>query len=236
MEDISDKSKQIQLMFDKISPSYDFLNRLLSFGQDNRWRERALSLMPEVSTLDGVHYDVACGTGDVLIGASRSRKDYNQFFGFDLSQGMLNVAHKRCLKKGIAAKFTHATAELLPAAEKSANCVTIAFGFRNIDNRAKALAECYRVLKPRGSLIILDFFEGENTLFSKFFRFYFKVLLPRIGGLFADKKAYDYLPQSVSAMPSQEGMKKMLVDAGFCCYVEQYSWLSGAVRLFVAKK
>lgn len=236
MEEISDKSKQIQLMFDTISPTYDFLNRLLSFGQDTKWRECVLSLMPEVSTLDGVHYDIACGTGDMLIGSYTNRKDYTSFVGFDLSAGMLNVAQKRCLKTGFQAKFHHATAESLPSPDVSANSATITFGFRNMDNRVRVLQECYRVLKPRGVLLILDFFEGEPTLFSRFFKFYFRFVLPKIGGLFADKKAYAYLPLSVSAMPSADGMKKMLVDAGFCPYVEQYSWLSGAVRLFVAKK
>ena len=236
MEDISDKSKQVQLMFDKISPKYDFLNSLLSFGQDVRWRERALSFMPDIATLDGTLYDVACGTGDMLIGASQCRKDYRNFVGIDLSQGMLNVARTRCKKKQINASFIHATAEKLPCPDQSTNCVTISFGFRNVDNRKLALSEFYRVLKLNGTLIILDFFEGEKTFFSRMFRFYFKSLLPKIGGLFADKKAYAYLPQSVGSMPSKSEMMQMLVDAGFCSYVEQYAWLSGAVRLFVARK
>ena len=155
MEDISDKSKQIQLMFDKISPSYDFLNRLLSFGQDVRWRERALSLMPNVLTLDGVHYDIACGTGDVLIGANKNRKDYANFVGIDLSEGMLNIAQKRCLKNGISAQFIHATAEYLPCVEATSHCVTMAFGFRNIENRARALKECHRVLKKTGFIKVV---------------------------------------------------------------------------------
>jgi len=236
MEDLSDKSKQIQVMFDTISPTYDFLNSILSMGQDTRWRERALSFMPDVLTLDGVHYDIACGTGDILIRASRCRKDYTKFFGIDLSQGMLKVAQSRCIKQKVEAKFFHATAEKLPCPNQSAHCVTISFGFRNIDNRVKALNEFYRVLKPDGVLIILDFFEGEKNLFSKIFRFYFKVLLPKIAGLFSNKKAYSYLPESVGSMPTSVQMKKMLVDAEFSSYVEQYSWLWGAVRLFVAKK
>ncbi len=236
MEDISDKSKQIQVMFDKISPTYDALNGLLSFGQDTRWRERALSFMPDISTLDGTHYDIACGTGDMMIGAASSRKDYTKFVGIDLSAGMLSVARTRCAKLKINADFIHATAEKLPCEDESTNCVTISFGFRNVDNRKFALSEFYRVLKPNGSVIILDFFEGEKSIFSRLFRFYFRSVLPRIGGLFADKKAYAYLPHSVSSMPSKSDMKQMLVDAGFCSYVEQYSWLSGAVRLFVARK
>lgn len=236
MDDISDKSKQIQIMFDKISPTYDFLNSLLSFGQDTRWRERALSFMPDISTLDGTLYDIACGTGDTLIGAAQCRQDYTNFVGIDLSQGMLDVAKVRCAKKHINSKFIHASAEKIPCADQSANCITITFGFRNVDNRVAALSEFYRVLKPNGALIILDFFEGEKTFFSKFFKFYFRKILPAIGGFFADKKAYSYLPHSVSSMPSKFEMKQMFVDAGFCSYVEQYAWLSGAVRLFVARK
>jgi len=236
MEDISDKSKQVQLMFDTISPSYDFLNRLLSFGQDIKWREKTLSLMPEISTLDGVHYDIACGTADMIIGANKNRKDYKQFIGFDLSSGMLEVARNRCKAKNIPIQFVQATAEKLPCENESANCVTISFGFRNMDDRMRVLQECFRVLKSQGVLLILDFFESENTFFSKVFKFYFRHVLPSIGGLFSDKKAYTYLPLSVAAMPSPEKMKKMLIDSGFCTYVEHHSWLSGAVRLFVAKK
>lgn len=236
MEDISDKSKQIQIMFDRISPSYDFLNRLLSFGQDIKWREKALALMPEISTLDGIHYDIACGTGDMILGTSKNRKDYKRFVGFDLSAGMLDVARNRCKTKQVDVQFIHATAEQLPCEKISAHCVTIAFGFRNMDNRMRVLHECFRVLKPHGALLILDFFQSESSFFSKVFKFYFKYLLPKIAGLFSDKNAYTYLPMSVAAMPSASEMKKMLVDAGFCAYVEQYSWLSGAVRLFVAKK
>lgn len=236
MEEISDKSKQVQLMFDTISPKYDFLNRLLSFGQDTKWRAKALSLMPEISTLDGIHYDIACGTADVILGASKSRKDYKYFVGFDLSAGMLEVARQRCQNKSIDVQFIHATAEQLPCRDSSANCITIAFGFRNMDDRNRVLQECFRALKPHGALLILDFFESENTFFAKIFKLYFRYILPKIAGIFSDKQAYTYLPMSVAAMPTANEMKKMLVNVGFCSYVEKYSWLSGAVRLFVAKK
>ena len=102
---LSAKSTQIQSMFDKISNRYDFLNRLLSAGQDTRWRNKMIRTFPKVNKEQGILYDVACGTGDVLLNAKLKRKDYTEFIGFDISEGMLTQARLRTQKKFPDIKF-----------------------------------------------------------------------------------------------------------------------------------
>jgi demethylmenaquinone methyltransferase/2-methoxy-6-polyprenyl-1,4-benzoquinol methylase len=233
---LSEKSLKIQNMFDKISKRYDFLNRILSAGQDVQWRNKMISLLPEIHAKNGIIYDVACGTGDVLFSTKSKRKDYNQLVGFDISSGMLEQARIRAVAKNYSdIQFFQASAEKLPAESESADCITIAFGLRNVDNRDSALQEFNRVLKKGGTLFVLEFFQAENNFISKFFDFYFKKILPKIGGLFSDKSAYEYLPQSVSTMPSGHDFQNMLQTAGFH-QIEQIQWLSGATRLFKAVK
>lgn len=238
---LSEKSKQVQTMFDKISARYDFLNRLLSFGQDTRWRKAILKKLPLLKNKEGTLYDVACGTGDVLFSVLKTRQDYIKFIGFDISSGMLDQAKKNLKEKRKAdtekraVSFVQASAEALPVANDSADALTISFGFRNVDDRNQALKEFYRVLKNGGSLFILEFFTPQQSLLSKCFDFYFKKILPFVGGLFSDKKAYQYLPNSVSTMPHVDEFTKMLKEAGFSG-IEKSCWLAGSTVLFQAKK
>ncbi len=234
---LSEKSIQVQKMFDKISNKYDFLNRLLSAGQDIRWRNKMITSFPKNLTHSGILYDVACGTGDVLFHTLNKRKDFKEFYGFDISIGMLEQAKIRARKSNYSQNihFIQASAEVLPVAAESADCLTIAFGLRNVDNREIALKEFHRVLKNSGTLYVLEFFQAENTIFAKFFDFYFKKILPKIGGLFSDRSAYEYLPNSVSTMPTAKNFERMLVDLGFTS-IEQTKWLGGATRLFKATK
>ncbi|APJ05095.1 bifunctional demethylmenaquinone methyltransferase/2-methoxy-6-polyprenyl-1,4-benzoquinol methylase [Silvanigrella aquatica] len=232
---LSEKSTQIQSMFDKISKRYDFLNRLLSAGQDTRWRNKMISSFPKIHTKKGVLYDIACGTGDVLLNAKSKRKDYATFVGFDISEGMLTQAKLRAQAKYSDVQFVQASAEKIPAANHSADCVTISFGLRNVDNREQALREFHRILKTGGTLFVLEFFQSENTLIAKLFDFYFKNILPKIGGFISDRAAYEYLPKSVSTMPKGDEFKKILSEIGFV-EIEQTNWLAGATRLFKAVK
>ncbi len=237
---LSDKSQKIQQMFDKISTKYDFLNRLLSFKQDQRWRKELIKQIPVITGKDGILYDVACGTGDVILSCQTQRHDYHQAIGFDISQGMLTQAAYNCGKmsdqlKNPLISFVQASAEHLPVENNSAHCLTIAFGFRNVDNRQKALEEFYRVLKPGGKLLVLEFFPARNSFFQNLFQFYFKKILPTIGGLFSDKSAYAYLPNSVESMPTPFEFKAWLERAGFT-QLHSKSWLCGSTVLFSCHK
>lgn len=228
---LSDKSVKIQNMFDKISTHYDFLNRLLSFRQDVRWRKKMISSFPKIENKEGIIYDIACGTGDVLFQAKSIRDDYSVYKGFDISNGMLEQARIRAQENYKDIKFVQASAESIPVPDESSDCITIAFGLRNVDNREVALLEFYRILKKGGTLLILEFFQAENSIYSKLFNFYFKNILPKIGGMLSDRAAYEYLPQSVSSMPTGSQFEKILSDIGFI-KIEQTLWLGGATRLF----
>jgi demethylmenaquinone methyltransferase / 2-methoxy-6-polyprenyl-1,4-benzoquinol methylase len=240
--ELSEKSKTVQQMFDKISGTYDFLNKLLSFRQDVAWRKSLVRNLPTSSHFASENLnskltlvDVACGTGDVLFAAQKHRSDYSLFKGFDISEGMLTCGRKRSQLISAKMSFQQANAEKLPLENSSAHAVSISFGLRNVDNRMAALSEFYRVLKPGGKLLVLEFFQSKNTLFAKIFEFYFKQVLPKIGGLFSDKTAYAYLPQSVSTMPSSSEFIRQLENVGFN-EVKETLWLSGATRLFIANK
>jgi demethylmenaquinone methyltransferase/2-methoxy-6-polyprenyl-1,4-benzoquinol methylase len=232
---LSEKSLKIQKMFDKISNRYDILNRLLSGGQDLLWRRKMIAMLPQIPQKNGILYDVACGTGDILCCAAKNRKDYRQFVGFDISNGMLQKAEKRAKKQNLPLLLKQASGENLPAPDNSADCVTISFGLRNIENRTQALKEFHRILKKEGTLCVLEFFETQNTFLSQFFNFYFKKILPKIGGMFSDKTAYEYLPHSVSSMPTGTQFQNCLEELGFF-KIKEHRWLSGTTRLFTAIK
>ncbi|KAB8032052.1 bifunctional demethylmenaquinone methyltransferase/2-methoxy-6-polyprenyl-1,4-benzoquinol methylase UbiE [Fluviispira multicolorata] len=232
---LSEKSLEVQKMFDKISGKYDFLNRLLSAGQDIRWRNYMIKKLPKIQNKTGTLYDVACGTGDVLFSTATKRNDYQNLTGFDISNGMLEQAKERGKSKFSHIYFQQASAENIPAQDASADAVTISFGFRNVDKREKALQEFHRILKNGGTLFILEFFPAKNNIMAKLFDFYFKKILPKIGGIFSDKSAYEYLPKSVSSMPSGNEFIKTLSEIGFI-EIEQKCWLAGATRLFKAVK
>ena len=226
---LSPKSRQIQDMFNKISAKYNFLNSILSFGQDKRWRRALIQSLPKIQNKEGVLYDVACGTGDVVLAARKNRSDYHSFSGFDISSGMLEQAKSRT--PHLEVKYILASAEHLPVKSETADAVTIAFGLRNVDNREQALSEFNRVLKKGGSLFILEFFPAKNTLFRSVFNFYFKKILPIIGGILSDKSAYSYLPHSVKTMPLSDEFEILLKENGFE-KIKHRGWLSGSTMLF----
>ena len=243
---LSEKSDRVRMMFDKIAPRYELLNKILSFGQDRLWRHAIIKNLPKKAADSNqmTLYDIATGTGDVLFECLQKRPDYHELIGMDISEGMLSQAKSRLEK--IKAKnkettlkqtvhFSQASAEKIPAKDHSANAVTISFGFRNVENREKALQEFYRVLKPGGKLFILDFFNPDNSLMNQLYLFYFRKVLPKIGGLFSDKEAYEYLPQSVSSMPTSKELQTSLLSVGFS-HPKEVKWLAGTTRLFIAEK
>jgi demethylmenaquinone methyltransferase/2-methoxy-6-polyprenyl-1,4-benzoquinol methylase len=196
-------------MFDGISPRYDLLNRLLSFGRDRRWRRLAVQAL-NVRQGERV-LDIACGTGDMLL---TLKTLYPSVFavGADFSVPMLYEAKK----KNLPAHILAADACALPFADASFDKLTIAFGFRNIPDKPKALSEARRVLKDGGVLGILEFSKPETKIFSALFWFYFKYLLPFTGAVISGhKSAYAYLPLSVKNFPGDREYTSMVCAAGF---------------------
>lgn len=212
---LSEKGEKIQRMFGNIAPRYDFLNRLLSFGIDRRWRKKAVRLLKfsENSRI----LDVATGTGDVALEIARTTPESVKITGADFCHEMVELGQKKVALSAFANRIDLKVApcEDLPFPNETFDSITIAFGIRNVVDRKLGLAEMWRVLKPGGRMIILEFSTPRSHLFRLLYYFYFKRFLPLIGGLFSSYNAYKYLPDSVLEFPSQHEFTKMIADAGF---------------------
>ena len=223
-----DKSKNIQNMFNNIAGKYDFLNGLLSLNLDNRWRRIAIK-KADIHDNDLV-LDLACGTGDL----TRAIKHYHpkcSIISGDFSINMLYIAKKK-LPDNI---FVASDAHFLPFVGDSFDRLTIAFGFRNVTDKAKGLKEFYRVLKPNGKVCILELTQPENKFINLCYSLYFRHILPFIAGMFSSKQAYEYLPDSVSSFPKRKKFKQLIEQAGFK-NIKFKSMLFGAVTIAVMEK
>ncbi|HBA73255.1 MAG: bifunctional demethylmenaquinone methyltransferase/2-methoxy-6-polyprenyl-1,4-benzoquinol methylase [Geobacteraceae bacterium GWC2_55_20] len=212
---LSDKGEKIQQMFGAIAPKYDFLNRLLSFGIDRRWRKKAVRLLKyrEGSRI----LDVATGTGDVALEIARSTPASVRITGADFCREMVELGEVKVAASPYASRIDLKVApcEDLPFANDTFDSITIAFGIRNVVDRKLGLAEMWRVLRPGGRMIILEFSTPKSQLFRQIYYFYFRRLLPIVGGLFSRYNAYKYLPDSVLEFPSHEEFSRMISEAGF---------------------
>ncbi|WQX00805.1 bifunctional demethylmenaquinone methyltransferase/2-methoxy-6-polyprenyl-1,4-benzoquinol methylase UbiE [Helicobacter pylori] len=215
------KQEKIINMFDDIASSYDQANRLMSFGLDVKWRERACEhaflFLENKKSLRLV--DVACGTGDMLVAWQKSALncgiEFKECLGIDPSNNMLALAEKKLENK---ASFIQAQAkDLKGVGNNSVDILSIAYGLRNVVERQEALKEFFRVLKPRGVLVILEFLKKDNpTWLDKISGFYTNKVLPLVGGAISKNYgAYSYLPQSIEGFLSLEGLKHELKNAGF---------------------
>lgn len=231
-----ESEQQIATMFNRIAPRYDFLNRLLSMRQDERWRKIMAREVPQIA--GGKLLDVATGTGDVLVACAKAHPEYSLMRGGDISEKMIDRAIPKTLPlhtpvQAIDLKVMSATN--LVADASSFDVVTIAFGLRNVVDREKALSEFNRVLRRNGVLLIMDFFEPASHLIAWGFRFYFHKILPTIGGIFSDRGAYKYLPASVGGFYKPQELAARLKEHGFKVEKE-ISFLFGACRIFKASK
>ena len=204
----------VRSMFDRIAPRYDLLNRVLSGGTDVRWRRRAvdfLDIPPPVRVLD-----LCTGTADLLIEALR-RDPRNAGLGVDLSLGMLARGASKLARGGYAARAALALAdgEHLPLREGRFDGALVAFGIRNVADPVAAMREVRRALRPGGRFVVLEF-SMPGGVFGMAYRFYFRRVLPRLGGLVSgDASAYAYLPASVARFPSPDAFARLVAEAGF---------------------
>jgi demethylmenaquinone methyltransferase/2-methoxy-6-polyprenyl-1,4-benzoquinol methylase len=232
---LSEKGERIQAMFDSIAPRYDFLNRVLSFGIDRRWRRFAVKQVRFVD--NGRILDVATGTGDVALQIAARTPDSVRIVGVDFSKEMVELGKEKIRRSRYADRITMEVApcEAIPFPEESFDSVTIAFGIRNVVDRLQGLKEMHRVLKPGGRVVILEFSTPRSKIFKAVYHFYFLCVLPVIGGLFSKFSAYKYLPDSVLEFPSRDAFKALMSSAGFRCPVH-YDLTGGIATVYVGEK
>ncbi|TVR86043.1 MAG: bifunctional demethylmenaquinone methyltransferase/2-methoxy-6-polyprenyl-1,4-benzoquinol methylase UbiE [Saprospirales bacterium] len=214
-EDEEGKKKQVAKMFDNIAWKYDFLNRFLSLGIDRRWRKRAIRLLAKDRPSKII--DVATGTGDVAIEIAKQLPDA-KVTGVDIANKMLEIGRKKLQKRKLDDRVTlvYGDSEALDAADNTYNAATVAFGVRNFENLEKGLDEIYRVLKPGGKVVILEFSKPRMFPLKQGFNLYFRYILPFIGRITSkDPKAYKYLYESVQVFPDYERFEHVLQKCGF---------------------
>jgi demethylmenaquinone methyltransferase/2-methoxy-6-polyprenyl-1,4-benzoquinol methylase len=205
-------------MFTRIAPRYDLLNHLLSAQMDKRWRARtSRELRPILDRADAIALDLCCGTGDLAFALARDAKA--RIVGADFSHAMLLRANEknalqRTEKRYIP--FLEADALRLPFADGSFNLVADAFGFRNLANYEAGLREIFRILKPGGTLGILEFTEPAPGIVGQLYRFYCQKILPKIGGFISgDAAAYAYLPKSVARFFRPDELASLMRQVGY---------------------
>jgi demethylmenaquinone methyltransferase/2-methoxy-6-polyprenyl-1,4-benzoquinol methylase len=208
------KREQVEQMFDRISPRYDLLNRVLSLGIDQCWRRRVVRHLGR----DKVRHllDVATGTGDLAIMAARKLPG-THVTGIDISEGMLEHGRKKVTAAGLDGRvhLQRADSAALPFPDDHFDAITAAFGVRNFEDLAQGIREMHRVLKPGGRLFVLEFSKPTKFPMKQLFRFYFHRVMPFIGKLVSkDHAAYTYLPKSVDAFPEGQDFLDVLHRSG----------------------
>lgn len=208
------KKDQVAEMFNNISPKYDLLNHVLSLGIDIIWRKKAINQLREHAPK--LILDIATGTGDFAIEALALHPE--KVIGVDISEGMLAEGRKKMKKRKLdhLIELQLGDSEGLGFEDNKFDAVIVAFGVRNFENLEKGLADMYRVLKPGGKTVILEFSKPYAFPMKQAYSFYSSKVLPQIGKLISkDHAAYTYLPESVEAFPDGEDFLAILKKVGF---------------------
>jgi demethylmenaquinone methyltransferase/2-methoxy-6-polyprenyl-1,4-benzoquinol methylase len=223
-------------MFDAIANRYDLLNHLLSGGIDRTWRKRAIRSL-HLTGGERV-LDLCTGTGDLAIAAVRARPGASRAIGVDFAAAMLRVGHAKLERARLRDRIAlvRGDATRIPAADRSIDAVTIAFGIRNVENVSAACAEMHRVLRPGGRLAILEFAVPTMPGWRSMYGWYLQHVLPRIGRVVSRHEgAYGYLPASIDAFATPDELVKILRQAGFG-EISAIRLTLGSVCLYTATK
>jgi demethylmenaquinone methyltransferase / 2-methoxy-6-polyprenyl-1,4-benzoquinol methylase len=210
----------VRALFNDISPRYDFLNHFLSFGIDRRWRRKFVRVLSQSKPRRIL--DVATGTGDLAIAMAKLHPE--TIIGIDIAGRMLEIGRRKILRKTLDGiiSFTEGDAESIPFPDNSFDAVTVAFGVRNYENLEKGLAEMKRILKPGGTMQILEFSRPGSWLLNPLYRFYSRVFIPNAGRIISrNPMAYQYLPDTIAAFPSGKDFIRIMEKIGMekCSYI-----------------
>jgi len=226
--DWDEKQNRVADVFDSVAGSYDIMNDVMSFGIHRLWKRFAIE---QSGARPGQRIlDLAGGTGDLAARLSRLVGPQGEVVIGDINAAMLEVGRARLLDRGVSGnvRFVQANAESLPFPPNSFDCITIAFGLRNVTDKQKALASMYQTLKPGGRALVLEFSKPTLPGLKKAYDLYSFKVLPLMGRLIArDEDSYRYLAESIRMHPDQENLKHMMQQAGFedCDYFN----LSGGI-------
>lgn len=201
-------------MFNSISWRYDLLNRLLSFGIDIWWRKKAVASLKDIQPKHIL--DVATGTADLALEAMSLKPE--KITGIDISEGMLERGREKIRQRKLSDKIELllGDSENIPFETGTFDAVMVSFGVRNFENLDRGLIEIFRVLKPGGKLVVLEFSKPQAEPIKTLYRLYNTYILPAVGRLLSkDSAAYTYLPESVEAFPEGDAFLKFLTSAGF---------------------
>jgi demethylmenaquinone methyltransferase/2-methoxy-6-polyprenyl-1,4-benzoquinol methylase len=231
-----EKEKKVRAVFHSVATRYDTMNDVMSFGIHRLWKLFTIELS-HVRAGQSV-LDLAGGSGDLTRLLSRHLQDSGQLILADINASMLSVGRDRLLNEGIFKNihYVQANAQSLPFADNTFHCITMAFGLRNVTDKAAALRSMFRVCKPGGKVMVLEFSTPTLPGLKPVYDWYSFNILPKFGNFFAkDADSYQYLAESIRMHPSQDALKLMIEQAGFedCRY---HNLSGGIVALHIAYK
>lgn len=209
------KTQQVRTMFDNIAPAYDFMNRAMTFGIDRIWRRKAVGMLAGKKPVRIL--DVATGTGDLAMLLAR-RIPGSVITGIDLSEGMISVGEKKISQAGLTDRISLQAGDCLnmPWPDDTFDAVTVAYGVRNFENLLKGYREMLRVLRPGGSICVIELSTPTSPIVKPLYRFYTRCIIPAVGRMVSkDVRAYAYLPESIAAVPQREAMTDLMTQGGF---------------------
>ena len=233
--DVEKKQGLVKGVFDSVAGKYDLMNDVMSMGTHRLWKNYTIA---SSNVKEGDHVlDIAGGTGDLAIKFRKKVGPEGKVILSDINGSMLLEGRKNLLNQGVIdVDFVQANAESLPFEDNTFDCVSIAFGLRNVTHKDAALKQMHRVLKKGGTLLILEFSKVENKTLEKIYDLYSFNLIPKFGEFFAnDEDSYQYLAESIRKHPDQETLKNMVLDAGFE-FCEYHNLTGGIVALHKAIK
>jgi len=223
-------------LFDGISERYNILNDVLSLGILSYWRKILVDLIPTKNDISIL--DCATGTGEVMFSIMKKKHSkVDSITGLDLSKNMMAIGEKKKQKFDFANKMTfqHASATNIPYNDASFDCVTMAFGIRNVDDYRQCLSEIHRVLKKDGKCLVMEFSLPKNKLFKSIYLFYFRYILPYVAGAISgDIAAYKYLNETVESFPYGKTFAQIMNDQGFQTTFKPLTF--GIVTIYTGQK